>query len=139
MAAPGSSRKIGREAKAYITLGRLLGKKREEDAREVIDQIVGSSLPVQEKIQAIQELDARSAKEPEKENKESQRTIPLKYRLPALFDILKKPFTQVSYFSYLFGNYRTMLAFGKLTRIFDPLIFPPDVKLNPEVPLGPER
>jgi hypothetical protein len=132
---PGSSGKMGQESEAYITLGRLLGKEREDSAREAIDQIVGSSLSMQEKIQAIQELDAKSAKKPEEEIKESQRTIPLKYRLPVLFDILKKPFTKVSYFSYLFGNYRKILAFGKVTRIFDSSIFPPDVKLNPEVPL----
>jgi hypothetical protein len=135
LAMSASSGNTSREVEAYITLGRLLGKEREDDAWEAIDQIVSSSLSVQEKIQAIQELDAKSAKEPAKENKESQRTIPFKYRLPALFDILKKPFTRISYFSYLFGDYRRTLAFGKVNRILDPVLFPPDVKLNPEVPV----
>lgn len=50
MALSGSSGKTGREAEAYIFLGRLLGKKQEEDERRAVDQIVSSNLSVQEKF-----------------------------------------------------------------------------------------
>jgi hypothetical protein len=72
----------------------------------------------------------------DREQEESRRTGPLRYRLPVLKDVLKKPFTRASYLSYLFGDYRRILDFGTLTRVFLRVPFPPDVRLSPNVPLS---
>jgi hypothetical protein len=135
MAKSASSGRLSPEAEDIITLGRLLKQQRDEERRRAVDVIVASGLTVREKIQEIQKLDAGGTQVPEEENGGSQRTRPLRYRVPALADILKKPYARIPYLSYLFGDYRSILSFGKFTLVFTPVRFFPDVKLGQAVPL----
>ena len=130
-----SSGRLSPEAEDIITLGQLLKQQRDEERRRAVDVIVASDLGVREKIQEILKLDAGGTQEIDGENERSQRTRPLRYRVPALIDILKKPYARIPYFSYLFGDYRRILSFGKFTLVFTPVRFLPDVKLSQAVPL----
>jgi len=96
---------------------------------------VASDLGVREKIQEIHKLDAGGRQEIDGGKERSQRTRPLRYRVPALIDILKKPYARIPYFTYLFGDYRRILSFGKFTLVFTPVRFLPDVRMSQAVPL----
>lgn len=135
MAKSASSGRLSPEAEDIITLGQLLKQRRDEERRRAVDAIVASGLTIREKIQEIQKLDAGSKQDIDGENKGGERTRPLRYRVPALIDILKKPYARIPYFAYLFGDYRSILSFGKFTLVFTPVRFFPDVKLSQAVPL----
>ena len=135
MAKSASSGRLGPEAEDIIALGQLLKQQRDEERRRAVNAIAASGLSVREKIQEIQKLDAGGRQEIDGENEGTQRTRPLRYRVPALIDILKKPYARIPYLSYLFGDYRRILSFGKVTQVFTPVWFFPDVKLSQDVPL----
>jgi len=135
MARPASSGRLSPEAEDIITLGQLLKQQRDEERRRTVNAIAASGLSVREKIQEIHKLDAGGRQEIVGENEGTQRTRPLRYRVPALIDILKKPYARIPYLSYLFGDYRRILSFGKVTQVFTPVWFFPDVKLSQDVPL----
>jgi hypothetical protein len=126
------SGRLSQEAEDIITLGELLKHQREEEQRRRVDAIVASSLTVGEKIREIRKLDAGAGQEPQEE--EGQRTRPLRYRLPALADILKKPHSRLPYLSFLFGDYRRVVTFGKLTGVLERVYFLPDVRPGRAVP-----
>jgi hypothetical protein len=130
MAKSRSSGRLSQEAEDIITLGQLLQRRREEDQRHAVDGVVASGLTVREKIQEIRKLDAGGKQEAEEEKDKARRTRPLRYRLPALADILKKPYSRTPYLAYLFGDYRRILNFGKLTGVFEPVRLLPDVRLR---------
>ena len=132
----GKSQSTGRlspEAEDIITLGQLLKRSRNEEQRRAVDGIVASSLTVREKIQEIQKLDAGGEQDTGDDGDEMRRTRPLRYRLPALADILKKPYSRLPYLSYLFGDYRRILSFGRVTGVLEPAHFLPDVCLRRDV------
>ena len=123
MAKSASSGRLGPEAEDIIALGQLLKQQRDEERRRAVNAIAASGLSVREKIQEIQKLDAGGRQEIDGENEGTQRTRPLRYRVPALIDILKKPYARIPYLSYLFGDYRRILSFGKVTQVFTPVWF----------------
>jgi hypothetical protein len=123
MAKSPSSGRLSQEAEDIITLGQLLQRPRDEAQRHAVDGVVASGLTVREKIQEIRKLDAGGKQEAEEEKDKARRTRPLRYRLPALADILKKPYSRTPYLTYLFGDYRRILNFGKLTGVFEPFCF----------------
>jgi hypothetical protein len=129
------SGRLSPEAEDIITLGQLLKRQRNEERRIAVDEIVASVLTVREKIQEIHKLDAGGTQSIEGEDAGARRTRPLRYRVPALIDILKKPYAKLPYFAYLFGDYRRILSFGKFTLVFTPVRILPDVKLSQAVPL----
>ena len=133
MEKPPSAGRLSPEAEEIITLGRLLKRSRNEERRRAVDGIVASSLTVREKIQEIQALDAGGEQDTGADGDEMRRTRPLRYRLPALADILKKPYSRLPYLSYLFGDYRRILSFGKVTGVLQPVRFFPDVRLRRDV------
>ncbi|MEE8590938.1 MAG: hypothetical protein V3T35_06405, partial [Spirochaetia bacterium] len=135
MAKSASSGRLSPEAEDIITLGQLLKQQRDQERRRAVDVIAASGLSVREKIHEIQKLDAEGRQEIDGENEGSQRTRPLRYRVPALIAILKKPYARIPYFSYLFGDYRRILSFGKVTQVFTPVWFLPDVRMSQAVPL----
>jgi hypothetical protein len=124
---------LSREAEDIITLGRLLKRARSEEQRLAVDGIVASALTVGEKIQEIQKLDAGGEQDTRDDGEEAKRTRPLRYRLPALADILKRPYSRLPYLPFLFGDYRRILGFGKLTEVLEPVRFLPDVRLHRSV------
>jgi len=134
MNGPQSPSKKSRQAEDYIALGRLLSKKRSEQLAEAVNHIVASDLSLRDKISAINEIDTGAKlgldNEPEGAAEPGQISKPLRYRLSELLLILKKPYSRVPYLSYLLGDYRRILAFGRSTGIFDPVFFLPDVKVN---------
>lgn len=133
MAKSASSGRLGPEAEDIIALGRLLKRPRDEAHRRAVDGIVAGGLTIREKIQEIQKLDVGKAEEPEKQQEEPHRTRALRYRLPALADIIKKPYSRTSYLSFLFGDYLRVLNFGRLTGVFEQVYFLPDVRLRQTV------
>jgi hypothetical protein len=135
MAKSASSGRLSPEAEDIITLGQLLKQQRDQERRRAVDAIAASGLSVREKIHEIQKLDAEGRQEIDGETEGSQRTRPLRYRVPALIAILKKPYARIPYFSYLFGDYRRILSFGKVTQVFTPVWFLPDVRMSQAVPL----
>jgi hypothetical protein len=135
MAKSAPSGRLSPEAEDIITLGQMLKQQRNEERRKAVDEIVASGLTVREKIQEIHKLDAGGSQGIEGEDEGTRRIRPLRYRVPALRDILKKPYARTPYFAYLFGDYRSILSFGKYTRVFTPVRFLPDVKFSQAVPL----
>ena len=69
-------------------------------------------------------------KHPEAEQEGSQRTRPLRYRLPALADLIKRPYSRTTYLSFLFGDYLRIRNFGKFAGVFEQVYFPPNVRLT---------
>jgi hypothetical protein len=129
MAKSASPGRLSPEAEDIIALGRLLKRPRDQERRQAVDRIVASGLTVREKILEIQKLDAGKAKQPEKQQEEPHKTRALRYRLPALADIIKKPYSRTPYLTFLFGDYLRILNFGRLTGVFEQVYFLPDVRL----------
>jgi hypothetical protein len=130
MAKSEPSGRLSPEAEDIITLGELLKRPRNEEQHRIVDGIVASSLTVREKIQEIQNLDAGGKQVTNEEGDEVRRTSPLRYRLPALADIIKRPYSRTPYLSFLFGDYLRIRNFGKFAGVFEQVYFPPNVRLT---------
>ncbi len=124
---------INKEAEAHIALGLLLRKERSEEKKRAVEEIFQSDLSVIEKAEEIRKSDGDVANKalPEEETGEIEQPAALPFS--RVREMIKIPYKRVSYFTFLFDEYKKMKVFGKNTHIFNLVFFPPNVRLNPEI------
>lgn len=128
------------EARAHITLARLLRKGRPPDRQDAVQKILKSDASTATKIAKIRRLDGTPADEGQEGAHEEERAAtqswqPLRYTLGKLKNIIKLPHTSASFLTFVFGEHRKIKDFGRRTHIFAPTIFLPVLRLDKAIPL----
>jgi hypothetical protein len=131
---PAASAELTREADNHIALGLLLRKDRQEPKKSAVQQVLSSALTTAEKVDKIREIDDKTDGVGVLRVLRQASAQAARGQISRISRAIKQPGRRLSYFSFLLREYGKVQQFGRRTHVLDAGIWPPGIKLDPNLP-----
>ena len=131
---PVVSAEITREADDHIALGLLLRKDRQEPKKSAVQKVLSSALTTAQKVDKIREIDDKQDSVGVIRVLRQASAQAARGQVSRISKVIKSPVQSFSYFSFLLREYGRVRQFGRRTHVLDAGIWPPGIKLDPNLP-----